>query len=572
MGACNQGSGTDAMDNSEQHAAFDLNLLAEREALLKRYRPDSLCDFSMLIGSLSAERQKVREVLEQPKDVLEDRCIGAFLGLAIGDALGAPLEFASLRYDSAELKEMGQAQIWDVHPEFPEKRPIRNKLGYNYFGLKAGQWTDDTAMALCLADSLLVKRRLEPLDLRLRFLNWWHFGYNCAFKRDAERRRCEWCSSVGLGGNIGESLGEFLNEQNEYTATGSRLTSGNGSLMRLAPCAIFCRTDLTEALRIAAMQSRTTHQGEEAADCCRLLAHLLVGAFQNRSHASEGNHPCELPAIQNRRLTAKAPDRKAIGHSSKPATGKSREAAQAFKRWLLCDWIASFEAQLASVQCLARSEVETVPTLESMGKLDSGKYVVAVQSLDVKSMNMACSSVVGQLPRGTEIHIEVVMSGYGRIKHPLAGWVNGFDKEGAVLLEKPGWQAERNWNWRSAEFRYAAGRAAANLDYIGSYAMDCLAMSLHCVWTTDTFSAAVLKAANMCGDSDTVAAVTGQVAGAIYGAASVPGKWRKHLERWDDGNIALKAWLLFHREDDRLLSRAVGAPLSDVTNKASVEL
>ena len=46
-------------------------------------------------------------------------------------------------------------------------------------------------------------------------------------------------------------------------------------------------------------------------------------------------------------------------------------------------------------------------------------------------------------------------------------------------------------------------------------------MALHCVWTTSSFSAAVLKAANMCGDADTVAAVVGQVAGAIYGASAI---------------------------------------------------
>jgi ADP-ribosylglycohydrolase len=51
------------------------------------------------------------------------------------------------------------------------------------FFLKPGQWTDDASMALCIADSLLVRSREQGLDcrdLRLRFLNWWDWGYNNA--------------------------------------------------------------------------------------------------------------------------------------------------------------------------------------------------------------------------------------------------------------------------------------------------------------------------------------------------------------------------------------------------------
>uniref|UniRef100_A0A7S0A1A8 ADP-ribosyl-[dinitrogen reductase] hydrolase n=1 Tax=Pyrodinium bahamense TaxID=73915 RepID=A0A7S0A1A8_9DINO len=86
--------------------------------------------------------------------------------------------------------------------------------------------------------------------------------------------------------------------------------------------------------------------------------------------------------------------------------------------------------------------------------------------------------------------------------------------------------------------------------------MDNLSMALHCVWTTDSFKSAVLKAANVCGDADTVAAVAGQLAGAIYGASQVPKPWLEHLEAWDSGDILLKAWLLYHREE-AVLSRAI---------------
>ena len=66
---------------------------------------------------------------------VRDRALGAFLGLAVGDALGTTLEFK--RRDTYEhLTEM---------------------VGGGPFRLAPGQWTDDTSMALCLAESLLAR-------------------------------------------------------------------------------------------------------------------------------------------------------------------------------------------------------------------------------------------------------------------------------------------------------------------------------------------------------------------------------------------------------------------------------
>ena len=64
---------------------------------------------------------------------LKDRYRGSLLGLAVGDALGTTLEFKS--------------------PGIFE--PIDDMVGGGPFGLEPGQWTDDTSMALCLAESLI---------------------------------------------------------------------------------------------------------------------------------------------------------------------------------------------------------------------------------------------------------------------------------------------------------------------------------------------------------------------------------------------------------------------------------
>jgi ADP-ribosyl-[dinitrogen reductase] hydrolase len=58
----------------------------------------------------------------------------------------------------------------------------------------------------------------------------------------------------------------------------------------------------------------------------------------------------------------------------------------------------------------------------------------------------------------------------------------------------------------------------------------------------------MLKSANLCGDADSVTSVTGQIAGAIYGATSIPKDWIKIQQQWDNnGEIALRAYKLFYK-------------------------
>jgi len=361
------------------------------------------------------ERERiVSRFREGVRSIEEDRAIGSMLGLAVGDALGAPLEFSPVRYGSRELAGFDDV-VW-------------KKAGNNRFALAPGQWTDDTSMALCLADSLLVAHGFDARDLRLRFWNWWQFGYCNAFGFDAERadRR-----SVGLGGNIWESFEEFLRLKTEFTTAGDSRMSGNGSLMRNAPIAIFYHDNIAQAEAMSARQSKTTHQGEEAAECCRLLTHCIVQGI----------------------------------HGDGTARALERSSSE-------------FRSDCYSVSCLAASEREE--------------------------------------------------------PHP--------DNHGHQL-------EDRSWNWRSTTFKYSPTRASEHPDYIGSYAMDALAMALHCVASTSTFAEAVLRCANLGGDSDSTAAITGQIAGAIYGARAIPQDWIDAVLQWDPhGDILLRAHKLFRQE------------------------
>jgi ADP-ribosylglycohydrolase len=200
--------------------------------------------------------EEKKELLKKFKlTIKEKRAIGSMLGMAIGDAMGARYEFKKVRYDEIDLKGMDSK--------------------YSNFNMEPGQWTDDTSMGLCLADSLLMnKGELDPHDLMKRFLCWWYGGYNNAFKKNATPRH-----SVGLGGNISQSFKRYFKYQEEETGAGDENTSGNGSIMRNAAIPICFYKDIDIACEMARKQSLITHQGDEAKECCSLLTHIIVKIF-----------------------------------------------------------------------------------------------------------------------------------------------------------------------------------------------------------------------------------------------------------------------------------------------------
>ena len=188
---------------------------------------------------------------------LEKKCIGAMLGLSIGDAIGSRVEFLPLDYNYKEIKDMGN-----------------NIAGK--FKLKPGQWTDDTSMSLCLADSLLENNgKFNGHDFMKRLISWFYFGYNNTFKYDNERENRH---SFGLGGNIAGSFKTYIKQKgiNQFTEYGDKNTSGNGSLIRNAPIPICFYRNLNLALDIAEKQSKVTHRGNEAAGCCQLMTFIII--------------------------------------------------------------------------------------------------------------------------------------------------------------------------------------------------------------------------------------------------------------------------------------------------------
>jgi len=227
---------------------------------------DDLNSYSLLDRiSLSQKRALVAAASQ---DIGLDRAMGSMCGMGIGDALGHPFEFQPAQ----DVPSAGS-------PYF-NLRTMRFHNEANTFRLERGQWTDDAAMGLCMADSFLVQRMFDGSDMRVRFWCWWNRGYNNAFRKDTRRS-----SSVGLGGNIAKSLHAIsrVSSKSEVPPVYDAATedSGNGSLMRFTPVAVFLHAaDMQTVHDVARKSSYTTHPGIIAAEACSLLAHLIVAALR----------------------------------------------------------------------------------------------------------------------------------------------------------------------------------------------------------------------------------------------------------------------------------------------------
>ena len=184
---------------------------------------------------------------------IRNRALGAFLGLAVGDAVGTTLEF-SLRDAQPRLVDM---------------------VGGGPFALTPGAWTDDTAMALALADSLATSEVLDCRDVMDRFVGWRNTGdYSCT-------GRC-----VDIGATTSQALDRYLQTGDPIAGMTDPRSAGNGSLMRLAPVALRFWNDRPQLVSTAADQSRTTHAADEAVDACRAYAELIADAIAGRPRAA----------------------------------------------------------------------------------------------------------------------------------------------------------------------------------------------------------------------------------------------------------------------------------------------
>jgi ADP-ribosyl-[dinitrogen reductase] hydrolase len=177
--------------------------------------------------------------------VSRERSRGALLGMAAGDSLGTTLEFRS--------------------PGTFE--PITTIVGGGPFKLNAGQWTDDTSMGLCLAESLIKSGRFDATDQLSRYVRWWREGY---------------LSSTGACVDIGiqtrEALAQFERTHSPSPVSVDPEAAGNGSIMRLAAVPVAYALDIENAIKYSGASSMTTHPAPRPVDACRYLGALIAAA------------------------------------------------------------------------------------------------------------------------------------------------------------------------------------------------------------------------------------------------------------------------------------------------------
>lgn len=182
---------------------------------------------------------------------------GALIGLAVGDALGAAVEFQS-------------------PGSFPLVTDYRSGGPH---GLQAGEWTDDTSMALALADSLgSVGWDLQ--DQTRRYVAWWKTGrYSVTGK----------CRDIGMATRA--ALGRFVVTGDAGTS-GDRAeqSSGNGSIMRLAPVPIrylhLYPQQIPELAQLAADSSLPTHASDQCLSACRYMGVVLAALMHGEDRSA----------------------------------------------------------------------------------------------------------------------------------------------------------------------------------------------------------------------------------------------------------------------------------------------
>lgn len=188
-----------------------------------------------------------------------DRIKGALYGVAVGDALGGPLEF------------MSREAVRRAYPA-----GLREMVGGGWLHLKPGETTDDTAMTLCVAEGILeaesrTKLRHASDDelseaIGRRFITW--LGSNPPDVGNTCRE-----AIVRAEYNLAKGLAPALAWIRAADSLGPN-QEGNGALMRCAYAGLWNK-DGKSANLTARLQSHLTHSGEESETCCGWYATVL---------------------------------------------------------------------------------------------------------------------------------------------------------------------------------------------------------------------------------------------------------------------------------------------------------
>ncbi|WP_166819940.1 ADP-ribosylglycohydrolase family protein [Thalassoroseus pseudoceratinae] len=178
----------------------------------------------------------------------KNRGSGCLLGLAVGDALGAAVEF----------KPPGSFA------------PVTGYRAGGPHGLSPGEWTDDTSMALAMAESI-AQVGWDLDDQARRYVDWWRNGTYSVNGR---------CFDIGITTRASLVLFERDGDARNSGDRAER-ASGNGSIMRLAPVPIryldHFPNQIEQLATLAAESSLPTHGSPQCLSACQYMALILAG-------------------------------------------------------------------------------------------------------------------------------------------------------------------------------------------------------------------------------------------------------------------------------------------------------
>ncbi len=212
---------------------------------------------------------------EEPDSQFLDRFQGCLLGLAVGDALGGPLEFMTAD---------------DILGKYGA--PVREMVGGGWLSLRPGEYTDDTQMTQCIAESLVERRVFDMADVARRFVAWYDshpkdIGNITRLALQALKQGTPW-----------QEAGRLAHQQ-----TGGR-SAGNGSVMRCAPLALYGWRDYEQLIADSVASSRVTHWDDlacyGAAALNLIVAELLHGRRQGAVEEAIEALGASSPAVTQR--------------------------------------------------------------------------------------------------------------------------------------------------------------------------------------------------------------------------------------------------------------------------------
>jgi ADP-ribosyl-[dinitrogen reductase] hydrolase len=176
--------------------------------------------------------------------MIKDQAIGMFIGTAIGDALGAPLEFT----------------------EPNTGHPLTEMVGGGFHDTAVGEWTDDTAMMVCIADAYINFKTFAPKVISNNFRDWKYYGTH------GTRDNC-----FDIGRVTSDALSSIQGSR-VYGGSTEYMTSGNGSIMRMAANVVVNHRCMAMAVGESVATALITHGTKDTVQyVSALVEELFIG-------------------------------------------------------------------------------------------------------------------------------------------------------------------------------------------------------------------------------------------------------------------------------------------------------